>query len=103
MSAYFLCDVHEIVDEAKMAEYREKVFSVVESFGGKYRIVGGEQFLLEGDTQPTFPVLIEFEDVEKARTWYDAPEYQELKAMRLAAMKGTMVLIDGAVNPLAEK
>lgn len=102
MPAYFLIDVQEITDEAKMAEYREKVFPVVEKFGGKYRVIGGEQHVLEGDWKATFPVLIEFETVEEARRWYDAPEYQELKQMRLAATKGTNVLIDGAINALAE-
>ena len=102
MAAYFLFNVHEVVDEAKMAEYRERVFSVVERFGGKYRIVGGEQHALEGDGKLAFPVLIEFENVEQARRWYDAPEYQDLKALRLAATKGTGVLIDGAVNALAQ-
>jgi uncharacterized protein (DUF1330 family) len=101
MSAFFLIDVQEITDEAKMAEYREKVFPVVERFGGKYRVVGGEQYVLEGEWKATFPVLIEFETVEQARRWYDAPEYRELRALRLAATRGTNVLIDGAVNSLA--
>ena len=100
MSAYFLFDVREIIDEAKMADYRSKVFAVVEQFGGKYRVVGGSQQSLEGDLKFSFPVLIEFDSVEKARQWYDAPEYQELKALRLAATKGDMVLIDGGVNAL---
>jgi uncharacterized protein (DUF1330 family) len=100
MPAYFLFDVREINDEPKMAEYRSKVFSVVERFGGKYRVVGGSQQSLEGDLKFSFPVLIEFDTFEKARQWYDAPEYQELKALRLAATKGDMVLIDGGVNAL---
>jgi len=100
MSAYFLIDVQEIIDEAMMAEYRQRVFPVVEEFGGKYRVIGGEQHVLEGDWQAVFPVIIEFENVELARRWYDAPEYKELKAMRLAATKGNTVLIDGAVNAL---
>jgi uncharacterized protein (DUF1330 family) len=100
MSAYFLIDVQEIIDEAKMAEYRQRVFPVVEEFGGKYRVIGGEQHVLEGDWKAVFPVIIEFENVELARRWYDAPEYKELKAMRLAATKGNTVLIDGAVNAL---
>ena len=59
----------------------------MEQFGGKYRVIGGEQHVLEGDWKATFPVIIEFENVELARRWYDAPEYSELKAMRLAATK----------------
>ena len=84
-----------------MAEYRQRVFTVVEQFGGKYRVIGGDQHVLEGDWKATFPVIIEFDNIESARRWYDAPEYSELKAMRLAATKGNTVLIDGAVNALA--
>ena|SRR5687767_2631170 len=100
MSAYFFFDVKEITDEAKMAEYRQKVFPVVEQFGGKYRVVGGEQHVLEGEWQAAFPVIIEFENVEKARRWYDSPDYRDLKALRLASTRGNMVLIDGDVNAL---
>ncbi len=102
MSAYFLFDLKEVIDEAKMAEYREKVFSVVERFGGKYRVIGGEQYVLEGDWRADFPVIIEFENLEKARAWYDAPEYQDLKALRLEATRGNGILIDGDINPLAQ-
>jgi uncharacterized protein (DUF1330 family) len=98
MSAYFFFDVQEITDWDKLNEYRENIHGLVEKYEGKYCIIGGEQQLLEGDWQPTFPVLIEFENVEKARRWYDSPEYKELKALRLSATKGSMVLIDGSVR-----
>jgi uncharacterized protein (DUF1330 family) len=97
MSAFFFFDVKEITDENKMDEYRQGVRQTVEKYGGKYRVIGGEQQPLEGDWQPTFPVIIEFDDIEQARRWYDAPEYQDLKALRLSATKGSMVLIDGDV------
>ena len=100
MSAYFFFDVKEIVDEEKMAEYRAKVFPIVERFGGTYRVIGGEQHVLEGDWRANFPVIIEFENIEKARAWYDAPEYQDVKALRLKATRGNGVLIDGDVNQL---
>jgi uncharacterized protein (DUF1330 family) len=98
MSAFFLIDVQEVTNQDKMNEYREGVFATVEQYEGTYRVVGGEQQLLEGDWQPTFPVIIEFENVEKARRWYDSPEYADLKAMRLSATRGSMVLIDGDIR-----
>jgi uncharacterized protein (DUF1330 family) len=100
MSAYFFFDVQEITDENKMNEYRRGVFETVEKFNGKYRVIGGEQTVLEGDWKPSFPVIIEFENVAAARRWYDSPEYRDLKALRLSATKGSMVLIDGDVRPL---
>lgn len=34
---------------------------------------------------PTFPVMIEFPSLERARQWYDSPEYRPFKALRKAA------------------
>ena len=100
MPAYFLYDLLEVIDEAKMNEYREKVRPNVEQFGGTYRVIGGEQEPLEGEWKLNFPVLIEFESKEKALGWYNSPEYAPLRALRLAAAKGNGVLVDGDVWPL---
>lgn len=99
MSAFFLYDLLEINDNEKMSEYREKVRPNVEQFGGTYRTIGGEQHLLEGEWRLNFPVIIEFENKEKALRWYNSPEYAPLKALRLAAANGNGVLIDGDVWP----
>lgn len=98
MATYCFFDVKEITDEEKMTEYRRKVLPTVEQYGGKYVVLGGNQEILEGDWQATFPVVIEFETTEQARQWYNAPEYQDLKALRLAATKGNLVLIEGTPN-----
>jgi uncharacterized protein (DUF1330 family) len=87
MSAYFLYDLLEVTDDARMNEYREKVGPNVEQFGGTYRVIGGEQKPLEGDWKLNFPVLIEFESKDAALRWYDSPEYAPLKALRLTAAK----------------
>ena len=101
MSAFFLYDLVEVLDEAKMSEYREKVFANVEKFGGTYRVVGGEQHPLEGDWTMSFPVVIEFENKQAALTWYESAEYSPLKQLRLEAARGNGLLIDGDVNPFA--
>ena len=99
MAAFFLYDLLEVLDETKLAEYREKVFPNVEHFGGKYRVVGGEQQALEGDWKFSFPVVIEFENASAVMKWYESPEYSELKKLRLEAARGNGILIDGDVNP----
>ncbi len=100
MSAFFLYDLIEVIDDAKMAEYREKVFENVEHFGGTYRVVGGEQQTLEGDWKLNFPVVIEFDDKASALNWYNSPEYAALKTLRLEGARGNGILIDGDVFPL---
>jgi uncharacterized protein (DUF1330 family) len=95
MAGYFLIDILEVSDAAKMEEYKKGVGAIVEKFGGRYLVVGGQADVVEGTWHPTFPVLIQFGSTEQARRWYDSEEYRELKALRLAASKGNAVFLEG--------
>lgn len=82
MSAYCLFDNVEVTDPGKLGEYAERVREVVEAYGGRYLTIGGRVERVEGEWSLTYPVLIEFPDLDAAHRWYDAPEYEELKALR---------------------
>lgn len=96
MPAYFWVDIREINDAAKMEDYRRRVRSVVEKFGGRYLVVGGPFEVAEGTYQPVFPVLVEFPSLEQARGWYGSEEYRSLKELRLAATAGNAFFMAGA-------
>lgn len=95
MAGYFLVDVLEVTDPARMEAYRKRVSAVVEKFGGKYLIAGGQAEVAEGNWHLTFPVLIQFPTLEDAHRWYDSEDYRELKAMRLAATRSNAVFLPG--------
>ena len=95
MSAYFLVDIREIKDAAKMEMYRARVAPVVEKFGGRYLVIGGPFEVVEGEWRPVFPVLIEFPSMDHARRWYDSEDYRELKQLRLSATAGSGVFMAG--------
>jgi len=95
MPAYFLVDIREVKDAAKMEEYKARVTPVVEKFGGRYLVIGGPFEVLEGSSAPVFPVMIQFPDINQARRWYDSDEYRELKGLRLAATVSTAILMAG--------
>jgi uncharacterized protein (DUF1330 family) len=95
MSAYCFFDVLNITDPEKMNAYRDLVFANVKQHGGRYLVVGGQFDVVEGDWQPTFPVIIEFPSLEQAHAWYDSADYAELKALRLAASAANAVFIEG--------
>lgn len=95
MAAYCLFDNLEIVDPEKMEEYRNRVRPVVEQYGGRYVVIGGPFERKEGAWQPEFPVMIEFPDLDQARRWYDSPEYRDLKALRLSAVRSNAVFMAG--------
>ena len=50
---------------------------------------------MEGQWQPTFPVMIEFPNLERAREWYSSNEYADLKALRLSAVRSNAVFMEG--------
>jgi len=40
--------------------------------------------------------MLEFPTMEAARSWWSSPDYEKPKAMRQAASKGRLLLIEGA-------
>lgn len=99
MSAFFFFDNLEVHDPDKLAEYAEKVAPIVARYGGKYRVVGGKTQVLEGQWKPKYPVLIEFETLERAEAWYRSDDYEPLKRLRRSAVTNAGVLIDGLADP----
>jgi uncharacterized protein (DUF1330 family) len=43
-------------------------------------------------------VIVEFPSVERFKSFYNAPEYQEAKALRRSATRGNMLVIDCSVT-----
>ena len=95
MAAYYLVDIREIKDNAKMQDYRARITPVVERFGGRYVVIGGPAEILEGSYQPIFPVMIEFPTMADAHRWYDSADYRELKALRLSATESNAFFMEG--------
>jgi uncharacterized protein (DUF1330 family) len=82
MTGYALFDNLSVNDPDGLAAYRSQVKPVVERYGGRYRVVGGECQTLEGAHRLTFPVLIEFPDLASAQAWYHSEEYRPLRELR---------------------
>jgi ubiquinone/menaquinone biosynthesis C-methylase UbiE/uncharacterized protein (DUF1330 family) len=96
MSAYCFFDVREITDPAKVEQYLAGVFATVRQYGGRYLVLGGKADLVEGTWQPVYPVIVEFADGDQARRWYSSPDYEPLKALRLAGTRSNAVFFEGA-------
>ena len=95
MPAYFVVDIREVKDAARMEQYRARVAPVVEKFGGRYIVRGGPFEVVEGTYQPVLPVIIEFPSMDQARRWYNSEEYRDLKQLRLAATVSNGVFMTG--------
>lgn len=57
---------------------------------------GGESEVVEGPPDDRRIVLVEFPDMESARTFYDSPEYAPAKAARGGAAEMEIVLVEGS-------
>ncbi len=95
MSAFFFFDNLEVTDPAALETYKNSVGPVVAKYGGRYRVLGGAMTAFEGSWQPRYPVIIEFDDADKARAWYNSEDYSALKALRQSAVVCNAVLIEG--------
>jgi uncharacterized protein (DUF1330 family) len=77
------------------AEYAKGATEAIKKYGGRPLVRGGAHEALEGEARPR-NVVIEFDSVEQARTYYHSPEYQAAKAKREGACEAEFVLVEGA-------
>ena len=94
MPAYVIATV-EVKDPVRYEDYKTLVPPSIAAFGGRFVARGGKTDVLEGDWTPKRLVIIEFPNAERARQWYDSPEYAAARALRQATSTGSLVLIEG--------
>jgi uncharacterized protein (DUF1330 family) len=81
MSVYLVGDV-EVLNSAAYREYGERFDPILEKYGGKILVVGGDPTPVEGDWRPHRLVILEFPDREAADAWYRSQEYAEIAPIR---------------------
>ncbi len=94
MAAYLISDVTVRNAEAFQA-YRTRAAASIEQYGGRYLVRGGPIETLEGGWTPRAIIVVEFDDLERARTWYRSPEYAAALAVRDEALSRNLILVDG--------
>jgi uncharacterized protein (DUF1330 family) len=84
-----------IVDPIRYEDYKRMVPATLVPFGGRFVVRGGETQVLEGDWRPGRLVLLEFPSMERARAWWNSPEYAAARDLRQATSTGTLILLEG--------
>ena len=82
-----------------MKVYQQLAAVSVEEYGGRFLVRGGAMVELEGSWDAPRMVVLEFETLERATSWYNSPEYSEAIAARKDAAKFTMVALEGVSAP----
>ena len=94
MSGYLVVEL-EITDAARYQRHRELVPAIIEKYGGRYLVRGGDLETLEGDWSPKRIVVLEFESTNRAKEFLDSEEYGPVKQMRLESANTNMIVVEG--------
>ncbi|MGC4797292.1 hypothetical protein GAR06_03469 [Micromonospora saelicesensis] len=94
MTAYALAHLRKAPVHAEVLTYLERIDATLAPFGGRFIVHGGAIDVLEGDW-PGDVIVIEFPDLQQARSWYQSSDYQEIKPLRTRHLTGEVILVDG--------
>ena len=95
MPAYVIVET-DIHDPEQYERYKAASPAAVAGGGGRFVVRGGELAVLEGDWHPKRLVVLEFDDLDAARRWYESEEYRPLKELRFAGAVTRAILVEGA-------
>ena len=94
MPAYLIVET-DITDPEQYEQYKAASPGAIAAGGGRFLVRGGEMAVLEGDWTPSRLVVVEFEDLEAAKRFYESPEYQAAIRLREGAANLNMVAVQG--------
>lgn len=94
MTAYVIVRI-EVSDPEQFGKYREAVAPNIKAFGGDFAVRGSEIEVLEGSDDGRRLVVLEFPSKERIMTWWNSPEYAEVKALRKDAASMDAILVEG--------
>lgn len=91
MSAYYIAH-YVINDHEKYKEYQGGAGPTIAESGGKIVVFDVAAETIEGSPPGPQTVVIEFEDTEAAKAWYNSDAYQAVVGKRLEAASGFSVI-----------
>ena len=95
MTAYLIVDT-KITNEEAYEEYKVRAKPIVESYGGKYLVRGGNATVPENELwTPTRLVVVRFPSRQAAENFLSCEMYAPVKAIRNKNAKTTMSIVDG--------
>jgi uncharacterized protein (DUF1330 family) len=95
MPAYIIARI-DITDWDRYREYTNATPAVIERFGGRFIVRGGDMVTLEGPPETRRVVVIEFPSLNQAKEFFHSPEYLQVKTLREGAATGQFIAIEGS-------
>ena len=81
MTAYAIAHLRDVVLNAEIVDYIERIDETLTPFGGRFLIHGVTPEVMEGPWEGDL-VVIAFPDIAAARNWYASPGYQAILPLR---------------------
>lgn len=97
MPAYAVLTLRQMTVNSKIVAYLKQIDATLEPFEGRFLVHGKEGEVVEGNI-PGQLVIIEFPDIDDARSWYNSDAYQKILPLRTNNSDGDVVLIDGVTE-----
>jgi uncharacterized protein (DUF1330 family) len=85
----------DVADWGAYEAYRSRTAAVIEQYGGRFLVRGGDVEVVEGDPGISRLVILEFPSVDQAHRFYDSPEYQAILPDRLNNATSTLFVVEG--------
>lgn len=97
--AHYVIGLTDVSDQDGMSDYIDRVEETVNQYGGRYMFMGEVVEVREGKFKPTGGAVIEFDDAEAIRRWYESPEYAPLKKLREESGSTNLVVMRSFDRP----
>ena len=94
MAAIVVAQV-KVTDPEAYEKYKPLAKEAIESFGGRYHLRGSMPVALEGDTPDRRFVIVEFDNVQRAKDFYNSAIYLKAREARNGASIADIVVLEG--------
>ena len=92
MSAYAVLNLRQMNVNRELVVYLRKIDATLEPFDGRFLVHGKKGEVVEGAI-PGQLIIIEFPDLEDARSWYYSEAYQKILPLRTHNSEGDVVSV----------
>jgi uncharacterized protein (DUF1330 family) len=94
MAGYIIARVN-VTDPEKYKDYTAVTPGLIAKYGGRFIVRGGETVTLEGPAETGRVVVIEFDSLDQAKSFYESDDYQAAIGLRVAASTGQLIAVAG--------
>jgi uncharacterized protein (DUF1330 family) len=85
-----------VTDPEKYKNYTALTPDAIAHHGGEFIVRGGDVHTVEGAEENRRIVVVKFDSVEKAKAFWQSPEYENARRERVGAAEFNAVIVEGA-------